>query len=113
MTKKPTYDELLKQVKDLQGSIQTYRTLVETTQDLFYRTDLEGRISYVSPSVCRLSGYTVEEALGMSMAEEIYLYPEERTAFLAILKEKGQVANFEAQLKRKDGSIWWVQKPFL
>ena len=113
MTEKPTYEELLEQVTELQGSIQTYRALVENTQDLFYRTDLEGRISYVSPSVCRLSGYTVEEALGMSMAEEIYLYPEERTAFLAILKEKGQVANFEAQLKRKDGSIWWVQKPFL
>jgi len=108
MTKKPTYDELLEKVKDLQGSIETYRTLVENTQDLFYRTDLEGRLSYVSPSVYRLSGYTVEEAIGMHMAEEIYLYPEERRAFLTKLRENGQVSNFEAQLKRKDGTIWWA-----
>jgi len=105
MTKKPTYDELLEKVKDLQGSIETYRTLIENTQDLFYRTDLEGRLSYVSPSVYRLSGYTVEEAIGMHMAEEIYLYPEERRAFLTKLRENGQVSNFEAQLKRKDGTI--------
>ena len=108
MTKKPTYEELLEKVKDLKGSVETYRALVENTQDLFYRTDLEGRISYVSPSVYRLSEYTVEEAIGMHMAEEIYLYPEERRAFLAKLRENGQVSNFEAQLKRKDGTIWWA-----
>jgi PAS domain S-box-containing protein len=108
MTQKPTYEELLEKVKDLQRSNETYRVLVGNTQDLLYRTDLEGRISYVSPSVYRLSGYSVEEAIGMHMAEEIYLYPEERMAFLAKLKENGQVTNFEAQLKRKDGSIWWA-----
>ena len=108
MTPKPTYEELFEQVKDLRENIQIYKALVDNMQDLFYRTDLEGRITYVSPSVYRLSGYTVGEAVGILMAEEIYLFPEERMAFLAQLKEKGQVTNFEAQLKRKDGSIWWA-----
>jgi two-component system, cell cycle sensor histidine kinase and response regulator CckA len=108
MAEKPTYDELLKTIKGLQDDIDTRRSLIENSQDLFYRTDLEGRISYTSPSVYKLSGYTVEEALGMQMAEEIYLFPEERKNFIAKLQEEGQVANFEAQLKRKDGSIWWA-----
>ena len=81
MNEPPTYEELLDKVKALQQSLDSYRTLVHNTQDLIYRTDLEGRISYVSPSVYRLSGYTVEEAIGMHMAKEVYLYPEERNDF--------------------------------
>jgi PAS domain S-box-containing protein len=44
----------------------------------------------------------------MNMAEEIYLFPEERRIFLEKLQHKGQVVNFEARLKRKDGSVWWA-----
>ena len=92
----------------LRNSEQKYRDLVDNTADLFYRTDMEGKIIFVSPSVHKLSGYTVEEATGMKMAEEIYANPEERALLLAKLQEDGYVENFEAQLKHKDGSSWWV-----
>ena len=62
----------------LRESEAKYRTLVENTQDLLYRTDLEGRIVYVSGAVERLSGYTAAEAIGMKMAEEVYVRPEAR-----------------------------------
>ena len=42
------------------------------------------------------------------MAEEVYLFPEARAAFLEKLNQAGHVTNFEAQLKRKDGSVWWA-----
>ena len=108
MTEIPPQEELIEKVKDLQQTLDLYRALIENTQDLFYRTDLEGRISFISPSVYSLSGYTVEEAIGMYMAKEVYLYPEERKDFLAKLRAEGQVTNFEARLKRKDGSVWWA-----
>jgi len=75
---------------------------------LLYRTDLDGRIMFISPSVYSLAGYHVEEALGMNLAEEVYLYPEARENLLRELKDKGEVKNFEAQLTRKDGSVWWA-----
>ncbi len=108
MTRKPSYDDLLRKVGNLEKRTATYRSLVEKSQDLFYRTDLEGRITFISPSVYRLSGYTVEEAIGMPMAEKVYLVPEERESFLAELGKHGQVTNFEARLRRKDGSVWWA-----
>jgi two-component system, cell cycle sensor histidine kinase and response regulator CckA len=108
MTDRATYEEMLKKVRDLEDKIDTYRVLIDNSPDLFYRTDLSGRITYVSPSVYRLSGYTPEEAIGMKMAEEVYLIPEERMTFLAKLQKKGHVSNYQAQLKRKDGSIWWA-----
>ncbi len=92
----------------LRESEEKYRDLVNNTTDLIYRTDMEGKVTFASPSIYHLSGFTVEEAIGMKMAEDLYAIPEERAVFLAKLQEDGNVENFEAQLKRKDGSIWWV-----
>jgi PAS domain S-box-containing protein len=108
MPAKPSWDELQQKVEDLERSIEIYRPMVDNSPDIFYRTNLEGEILYISPSVYRLSGYTVNEAIGMNLAEEIYLFPDERKIFIDKLKKKGQVVNFEAQLKRKDGSVWWA-----
>ena len=93
---------------DLEKGLDEYRVLVNNSPDLLYRTDLEGRITFVSPSVQRLSGYSVEEATGMNMAEEVYLYPEQRRNLLELLQKNKRVTNFVAQLKRKDGSLWWA-----
>ena len=108
MTEKPSYEELLNRVRSLEESERHYRALVDESPDLIYRTNLEGRILYISSSVYRMSGYTVEEAVGMKMAEEVYLFPKERQVLLLKLRENGKVTNFEARLKRKDGSVWWA-----
>ena len=97
-----------KKMNDSEETLEIYRAFIDNSPLLFYRTDRDGRISYISPSVYPLSGYTVDEAIGMKMVEEIYFYPEERESFLSALREKGQVSNFEARLKRKDSSIWWA-----
>ena len=92
----------------LRESEERYRALVENNPDLIYRTDLQGRITYMSSSVYRLSGYTAEESIGMKMAEEVYAVPEEGKILLKKLSEQGFVRNFQARLKRKDGSLWWA-----
>jgi len=93
---------------ELSESEKKYRDLIDSAPDLRYRTDMEGRIVFASQSVFGLSGYTVEEAIGMKMAEEIYINPEERENFLQMLQKNGIIIDFEAQLKHKNGSIWWA-----
>ncbi len=100
--------KVLTRINELERSLRDYQVLVDNTPDLLYRTDIDGRITFVSQSVENLSGYTVEEAIGLKMAEEVYLHLDERNKFLELLQEKGQVKNFLAQLKRKDGSVWWA-----
>jgi len=92
----------------LEKSAYKYQALVENSPDLLYRTDLNGIITFISPSVKDLSGFEIEEAVGMKMAEEVYAVPEERQRFLQLLSSAGSVRNFQARLKRKDGSIWWA-----
>ncbi len=122
MSCKPTYEELEARICALEKEIvcrreseqvladndHNYRALVENTPDIFYRTDMNGTVLYASSAVFRQSGYTVNDVIGINLAQQIYAFPEERELFLKELGEKGYVRNFEARLKRKDGSTWWA-----
>ncbi len=99
--------QVRRRTAELYKSEEKYRTLVNNAPDLRYRTDKKGTIIFISASYYKLSGYSTKEAVGMAMAE-IYAFPSQRDAFLSILKKQGYVSDFEAQLKRKDGSIWWA-----
>ena len=92
----------------LQESEEKYRDLIENSPDLRFRTDMEGKIVFISQSVHKLSGYSVEEAIGMNMTQEIFENPKERKRFLSLLQKDGLVDNFETQLTRKNGSTWWA-----
>ena len=119
---KSTYEELEKRVKELEKentrlekleksyreSEEKYRVLFENLQDVFYRADTDGNIILQSPSCEKMFGYTSEEVIGMNLANDFYVYPERRKEFLAILKVEGYVEDFEAEIKKKDGSAIWV-----
>ena len=47
--------------KKLRESERAYRLLAENVSDVIWVTDMELRPTYISPSVTRLLGYTVEE----------------------------------------------------
>ncbi len=48
-----------------------YRLLAENVTDLIWMMDLSMRFTYLSPSVTRLTGYSVEEALSLSLKETL------------------------------------------
>lgn len=82
-----------------------YRSVIENIQDVFYRSDLDGRLIMASPSILTLLGYdALDECLGRSVADDFYLEPAKRNAFLEVLREEGRVTNYEVVLKRKDGT---------
>ena len=84
---------------------QDYRSILDNIQDVFYRTDPEGRIIRVSPSGPALLGYaSAEELLGRDIAETIYYRPEDRRVFLEAIERAGALSNYEVRIKRKDGA---------
>ncbi|WP_300457106.1 ATP-binding protein [Desulfobacula sp.] len=95
-------------VQSLQQSEEKYRILVENSPDIIYRTDLDGIITFISSSVYRLSGYAVSEAIGMKITDSAFFNLEEKALFLYQLQQTDLVNDFEAQLKRKDGTVWWA-----
>jgi len=93
--------------KALLRSEKEHRDLINELPDVLYRTDMEGNILFISPSIYRLAGYSVDEVIGRNVKETFYTNPEEREKLLKVLFDKGFVQNFEAQLKHKNGSIMW------
>ncbi|PWR72964.1 PAS domain S-box protein [Methanospirillum stamsii] len=82
-----------------------YHTIFENIQDVFYRSDSEGKIILISPSATTVLGYeSLAELIGKKIAETLYLKPQDRETFLRDMKENGSVTNYEVQLKKKDGT---------
>ncbi|SNR56631.1 PAS domain S-box protein [Lutibacter flavus] len=84
-----------------------YKEFFNSSPDILYRTDLNGVVTFISPSAERITGYTIEETIGINIADKIYKYPEEKKRFLKKLSSKGFVSNFINQLVKKDGTTFW------
>jgi len=92
----------------LRESEETYRTIIENMQDLFYRTNLEGVITMISPSGAKLAGYgSPDEMIGESVYD-LYADPLEREKFLAALGVNGAVSGYPLLLKVRSGTFRYV-----
>jgi len=85
----------------LRESEAKYRHIFENVQDIFYRTDAQGIITEISPAMERY-GYTREALIGTQVLD-VYENPEERSALLQVLFERGEVVDYEVRLKASDG----------
>ncbi len=90
----------------LAESESRYRGVVENLQDIFYRSDLEGRLVMASPSVLPLLGYeTLEECLGRKISHDFYADPADRDRFVSEVFKNGSVTNYFVTLRRHDGTL--------
>jgi len=93
-----------------------YRLLADNVSDVIWVTDMNLKPTYVSPSVIRLTGYTVMEAMSRTIADLLSPASLEmvQAAFLtarALEEDCGPSGPpaLEVELVRKDGSTVWVE----
>ena len=87
---------------ELAAQEEKFRSIFESFQDIFYRTDENGHFTIVSPSVQQVLGYPTTEVLGID-ALQAYWNPEQHHLLVAELLRAGELRNFEAQLRHHDG----------
>jgi PAS domain S-box-containing protein len=94
--------------KALLESEQKLRSIFNNMQDVFYRTNKEGRVIWISPSAANMLGYrSTDELIGRDLTT-IYAFPENREHFLKELSRKGKVTDYEVELKKHDGDTIFV-----
>ncbi|MDM7999357.1 MAG: PAS domain S-box protein [Dehalococcoidia bacterium] len=102
----------------LQRSERLYRLIAENSSDLIWTMDMSLRPTYVSPSVEKLTGFSVEEAMHMKL--EDILAPESlEVAYQSFLRGLSDMQSnghsptspvvVELELKRKDGGTVWTE----
>ncbi|GAB3390992.1 PAS domain S-box protein [Hymenobacter luteus] len=87
---------------ELAAQEEKFRAIFESFQDVYYRTDGEGMLTLLSPSVRDILGYTPEEALGHYIGE-FYMYPQQRISLLESVRQNGVARNFEIAMRHKAG----------
>ncbi len=92
----------------LRWSERDLRGILDNMVDTFFRTDREGRIMMVSPSVTNLLGLTPEEALGRQL-EEFFSDPDGAPGLYDLVATSAdETAGHEVRLTRQDGEEIWV-----
>src|SRR5579872_2730005 len=96
---------VLKDISDRREAERRYRELFDNIQEgLFFSTPV-GRFIEVNDAMVRMLGYASrEELLQVDIPTQLYFSVEERERHSRIMQEQGHLRNFEATLKRKDGS---------
>jgi PAS domain S-box-containing protein len=88
----------------MQQSEEKFRGIFINLQDIYVRTDRTGKITMISPSVLKRTGYTVEEALGTYVTDYFVNQDRVQVALLRLRRDKS-LRNFEAELRIKDGTV--------
>jgi PAS domain S-box-containing protein len=93
----------------LRRSEEKYRLLVENLNDAIYTVDLQGVLTYVSPIIEQISGYTVNEVVGQHFNR--FIYPEDLPGLAASFQRsmEGQIEPFEFRIIDKAGRIRYVR----
>jgi diguanylate cyclase (GGDEF)-like protein/PAS domain S-box-containing protein len=90
-----------------------YRNIFENATMGVFRSMPDGRYLFVNTALAHIYGYdTPQEMLddiGNDILHRIYADPQQRAEFTRILNSAGVITNFEAQHRRKDGSVIWTR----
>jgi len=104
--------------KTLQDSERRYRLLAENVTDVIWTTDMNLNLTYISPSVTHLMGYSLEEVMALRL-EEI-LVPDSFLSVMKVFQEERSAGSkkgrgprrrptLELEVNCKDGSTVWTE----
>ncbi len=97
----------------LAESERKYRSLITNIPDIAWRSDCQGNISYISPKVYDITGFTSEEIChkGVEFLSE-KVHPDDiryvRESWQSLFNGVGAY-NIEYRIKKKDGRWVWLQ----
>ena len=95
----------------LRESEEKYRHLVENIQEVIYSVDTEGVITYISPIIETLSGYSAGDLIGKSLANVHYVHPADLPMVEEAFRDAipGKPNYHEFRFLTRYGEILWFR----
>ncbi len=97
---------VLKDITDRKRAEEKYRTLVSSVQEGVFISTPQGRFLDFNDALLRMTGYEKrEELLAVDIPTAFYANSSDRERLKKLLQQHGTVADFEFDMRRKDGEI--------
>jgi two-component system NtrC family sensor kinase len=100
---------VLKDITDRREAERRYRELFDNIQEGLFFSTPEGRFIEVNDALVAMLGYSSrEELLNVDIATQVYFSRDELQRHAEAMEKDGHLRNFEATLRRKNGSPIYV-----
>ena len=97
---------VLKDITDRKRAEEKYRTLVSSVQEGVFISTPQGHFLDFNDALMRMTGYeSREELMGIDIPTVFYVNNSDRERLKKLLEQHGSVADFEFDMRRKDGEI--------
>ncbi len=103
-----THDDMERALREAE---EKYRHIFENATEGIFQASTAGRFTSANPALARLHGYDSPSELieaVSSIRDQLFQDPERHSELIRLLLESDAVTNFEARMRRKDGSEQWV-----
>ncbi|MEG4089211.1 PAS domain S-box protein [Microcoleus sp. Pol12B4] len=97
----------------LREAEEKYRNIYENALNGIFQTAIDGKYISANPALAQLYGYECPAELIAAQPNfnnQLYVKPNRRDEFAALMTEYGILSNFESEIYRKDGSIIWISE---
>jgi diguanylate cyclase (GGDEF)-like protein/PAS domain S-box-containing protein len=98
---------------ELREAKERYYSIFNNAIEGIYQTSPEGSYLNFNPALARIYGYASPEELRHGVSDiqnQLYVEPGKRDEFITLMKERGSVQNFEAQVYRQNGDVIWISE---
>jgi PAS domain S-box-containing protein len=101
-----TYNKRRDADKALEESSEKYRTILESIEEGYFETDLEGNLTFSNSPFCKILGYSPKQLAGMNTREYTTAETAEKVSrIIEQVKQTGRAEDVaEYDVIRKDGS---------
>jgi adenylate cyclase len=92
---------------------EKYRRIFENALEGIFQTATDGKLISANPALAQIYGYDSPEELIASVNDierQLYVEPNRRQEFLALMEKYGTLSEFESEVYRRDGSIIWISE---
>ena len=99
--------------RELRQAEQKYRGIFENAIEGIFQTAPDGHYLSANPALARIYGYSSPGELVAALGDierQLYTEPSRRAEFISLVQKHGSVADFESQVRRKDGQTIWISE---
>jgi two-component system NtrC family sensor kinase len=101
---------VLKDITERKRAEEKYRTLVSNVQEGVFISTPQGYFLDFNEAFLRICGYPTRESLLAIEIPSLYVNPQDRDRLKKLLEDHGTVADFEFELRTRDGEVRTVME---